>query len=371
MKKKLLLACSLCVLAVPAILSGCGEEGGTATGSSGGSGELEYGPMLTSLAEQVAVPAHTAAATTASELVVALRALESSPSAETLGAAQVAWRTARAAYRKLDAFTFGPLTTKAIDARIDVAPADPSGIEKEVTGTEAIDARFVGASGGKKKGWLALEYLLFRGPGGDVLASFATTPRRGQLARAIAEEIETSTAELRDAWDPAKGGYANEVKLAGESSQTYGTQRAALDDLVGGGGYALELVVGIRLANPLGRKNKSGAPSPDEDPTLASDSAVADMVASLEGVSALYKGSGFSSLVRSANAALDDSATAELDACLAAVRAIPAPFGTSVTSQTQTVQAAFEACKAYKLTWNTDLTQTLGATLKPLDTDGD
>ena len=68
---------------------------------------------------------------------------------------------------------------------------------------------------------------------------------------------------------------------------------------------------------------------------------------------------------------LDDKAVGELAACVSSIGAIPRPFGTSVTQSTAVVQRAFEACKAFKLTWNTDVTSTLGANVKPLDTDGD
>lgn len=345
--------------------AGCGEEGGAATPP------IDYTALLRDLSEKVAVPTHQAAATEADALLVTLRTLESAPSAESLAAAQVAWRKARAAYRRLDAFTFGPMTQTAIDIRIDASPADHGGIESTINGQEAIDVGMVGRLGGKKKGFLALEHLLFRDKDGGsaVLAGFEPNGRRGQLARAVGEEIAASTHQLADAWDPAKGGYGAEISNAGNGG-VYSTQRAALDDLVGGGAFALELVVGVRLAMPLGRKT-SGNPEPEQDPTLASDSAVADMLASMQGISALYKEAGFSSLIRAQEPNLDDKALAELGDCQSKLGAIPAPFGASVTGQNATVQAAFEACKALKLTWNTDITSTLGATLRPLDTDGD
>lgn len=342
-------------------LIACDEAGGQATP------ELDYTAMLAALSDDVALPAHKKVADEADALLVTLRALEAAPSADALANAQAAWRKARAAFRHLDAFTFGPLNTLAIDLRVDASPADPNGIETIVAGTDPIDAPFVGKLGGKKKGYLALEHLLFRGKdGGDVLAGFEPNGRRGQLTRALGEDLTAAVHQLHDAWAQ---GYAGELKTAGNGG-VYRSQRAALDELVAGGAYTLELVVGIRLAMPLGRKS-SGNPEPERDPTLASDSGVADMLASMEGVAALYKDSGFSSLIRPAESGLDDKALAELADCQRKIAAIPAPYGASVTGQTAVVQAAFESCKALKLTWNTDITSTLGATLRPLDTDGD
>lgn len=342
--------------------AGCSEDGTAAE-------ETDYTTLLTQVSSKVALPAHRLAADKADALLASLRTLETSPSAASLEAARGAWREARAAYRHLDTYTFGPMPAKAIDARVDVAPADPAGIEESIAGDATLDVAFVGRLGGKKKGYLALEYLLFKGPGGDVLASFSAGGRRGALARALGEELAASLHELLDAWDPDKDGWAKRLADAGKGGG-YPSQRAALDDLVGGGAYALELVVGIRLAMPLGRKS-AGTPEPERDPTLASDSAVADMVASMEGVTSLYADPGFATLVQPKVAGLHDKVTQQLAECTRALRAIPAPFGTSVVQNNASVQAAFEACKALKLTWNTDLTSALGATVKPLDTDGD
>ena len=331
--------------------------------------ETDYSALLRDVSEQVALPVHQAAAAKADVLVTALKGLETTPTQNSLQSAQNAWREARAAYRGLDAFTFGPLPQLAIDARVDVSPADPTGIEQSVSGTDELGADFVGRLGGKKKGYLAIEYLLFKGPGGDVLASFVATPRRGTLARALGDEIAASMHQLLDAWDPAKNGWAKELTDAGKGGH-YASQLAAIDDLVGGGAFALESIVGLRLALPLGRKN-ANHPDPSEDPTLASDSTSADLAATLGSVAALYQTPGFTTLVRPKLAELDDKTVAQLEDCTAKIGAMPHPFATAVTQSTPVVQAAFAACKDFKLTWNTDVTSTLGANVKPLDTDGD
>ena len=345
--------------------AGCGDEGTAAVAT-------DYSALLKDLTERVALPAYQAAADKADALVVATKALEATPTAESLSAAQKAWREARAAYRRLDAVaSFGPLPTLAIDARIDVYPADPSGIEQLVKETAPIDADYVGRLGGKKKGYLGVEYLLFAGPGGDVLAGFAPAGRRGSLARALAEEIATSMHQVYDGWDPAKGGLAKEILDPGQAGSSVPSQRHALDNFVGGGAFALENVVGLRLAIPLGRKSKDGQLHPELDPTSASDSANADCAASMQGVLALYQTPGFTTYIRPKATALDDKATAEMNDCVSKLAAIPQPFDAAITQSTPLVQQAYDACKAYKLTWNTDITSTLGATLKPLDPDGD
>jgi len=143
-----------------------------------------------------------------------------------------------------------------------------------------------------------------------------------------------------------------------------------VDDMVGGVAYALEVIVGVRLAPPLGRKS-GGTPDPSLDPTPRSDNAVADMQATLAGVAALYEGDGFSAVVRGRSAKLDQAVLSDLSDVQAALAGIPTPFTAAVVNETSLVKAAFDTASGFKATWNTDVSSALGATLKPSDNDGD
>jgi predicted lipoprotein len=163
--------------------------------------------------------------------------------------------------------------------------------------------------------------------------------------------------------------FVVQIETAGMGSTTYQQPRGALDDYVGAVANALDLVVGTRLAVALGR-NTNGMPDPASDPTSASDSAVADMTGTLAGVSALYQGMGFSSMVHAMNATFDMEAMSESATCAKSVTAIPPPFMTSVVSDTAVVQNAWTTCKTWKDDWSTDISSALGATVVP-DNDGD
>ncbi|HYP90814.1 MAG TPA: imelysin family protein, partial [Polyangiaceae bacterium] len=243
-----------------------------------------------------------------------------------------------------------------------------------VAGKSELDITVVDEAGGHAKGFLGIEYLLFSRDGdAAALARLSDDDeqgfRRRTLVRLMGDELLASAHELNDAWDPAKGGYATEIEQAGAGSKRYPTQRAALDDVVGGIAFALELVVGVRLAEPLG-KRADGTPDPALDPTSASDSASADMRATLDGVRALYD-DGLAGRARSKSTALDERIRTQLDSCRAGVESIPSPFRSALTDDTAKVESAYQACKVAKSTWNTDVTSALGATLKPSDNDGD
>lgn len=333
----------------------------------------DYGPLLANLSEQVILPEHQAFASDADALTSAVQALVDEPDAQSLANAQEAWRAARRAYRILDALHFGPGYTLHISERIDVAPAEPDAIEALAAGKAEINDSTISKAGGHEKGFLGLEYLLFADASTErapVLADDELAERRRALSLAMAHEIQKSAHQLDDAWEPGAGNYVEQLETAGKGSTQYASQRAAVDDMVGGVAYALEVIVGVRLAQPLGRKS-GGVPDPSLDPTPRSDNAVADMQATLLGIDALYDGDGFSTVVRAKSAKLDQSVRDSLTNVEVAIAAIPAPFADAVVNDTPVVKAAFDVGSDLKTTWNTDVSSALGATLKPSDNDGD
>ncbi len=241
--------------------------------NSAGAPAVDYSSLLKSL-DAVVVPETAKFATSAAALSTALAAIGSSTAtidASSLASAQTAWRAARLDWRHLDAVYFGPLLTLGVTDRIDATPADDGGIDGIVNGAQTIDATLIGTLGGPQKGFLGIEYLIFSASGNAaVLTSLTGTSgapaRRRALAAAMSVEVASSAQQLATAWSPSGGNYVAQVETAGTGSTVYSQQRGALDDYVGGAAYALELVVGVRLAGPLGRKT-TGMPDPASDPT--------------------------------------------------------------------------------------------------------
>lgn len=337
------------IVVAPLAIYACEEE----TGSQ----PQDYTSLLQGLTDDVAVPKTADFVTQADALVASLKTLETTNDATSLTAAQEAWRSARKAYRFLDAEHYGPVTEIGTTDRVDTFPIDAAG----VTALAAQPPADLAATPNHVKGFLGLEALLFK-------ADALTDPKARMVARMMGEDIAAAARALADAW--TTGGFNTQLKTAGKGSTRYATQRAALDDVMAGVGYALELVVAVDLANPLGRQN-NGQPDTSKVQTALSDNALADMIATLDGVSAAYEGKGFNVITRSQSAPLDDTFRSQLGACKTKLSALARPFSTTLTTQTAAVSDAYEACKTAKNTWTTEVTSALGATVKPADTDGD
>jgi predicted lipoprotein len=333
---------------------------------------VDYAATLTAMTDTVVVPEVTAFATDADALVAALHAFDAGPTATTLSAAQAAWRAVRADWRRLDSVYFGPVIELGITERIDASPADAGAIEAAIASSAALDDDFVAAQGGFTKGLLGDEYLLFSTSGNAAALTKLTGQdgaRRRAYAISVADEIDTSARSLSDAWtkDGATGpAYATQVKTAGAGSTVFPRQLSAMNAFANGIASALDIVT-MRVRASLGGGVET-KPAPTADPTQASDSTVADLSASLDGIQALWMGQGFAAKLTSASIA--SQAASEQTACIGAVSAIAAPFDTTLTTMTSVVQGAYTSCDTWKKTFNTSVTASLGLTISN-DNDGD
>ncbi|WP_394848093.1 imelysin family protein [Pendulispora brunnea] len=362
--------------ALALMLSACGSSG---SGNNSNTPPAETKPVLADLTNDVILPTYRTLDTEAGNLRDAAEALRTAPSADTLAKTQAAWRAARKSWRKSDAFRFGPVEAKEITAAVDFWPARPATIETLLSGTDAITPEWFEKLGANVKGFMALEYLLFDNAGaGDPgiltkLTSDAGAERRRLYVATAAANLKAKTEELYKSWDPAGENFAAQVTTAGSGSASYPSAKAAVDQLVNKAVFAGDAVAGNKIAKPFGKKN-GGAVQPDLEETPRSDNSLADMLATLEGVQAVYDGTngkGITDLVKAKNAALDDRMHAALTDAQAKVQAVPAPFRTSLTAQAAAVDASYEAVRGMKNLMGTEVAGALGTTLQFNDNDGD
>ena len=337
------------------------------------------------LTEQVVLPALGDVAARAADLRAAVDALAGAPSPPALDAAQEAWRAARVPWKECDAFAFGPAMDERLAVAIDQFPVESVKIEAEIAGTAALTVDYIDTIGADRKGFHALEYLLFGGADDTAVLALLTTDaaaaRRRELLVALAGNLERKVQELRRAWAPDGGGYAERVATPGAANPTYATVKAAIDAFVNESVFLAELVADARIGEPLGLAT-GGLPQPALEESGPSDNSLADMAASLRGIRAVYTGArdgaragdgsgGIGGLVAAQSPATDREVRDLIERALAAVLAIPRPFRAAVVDRPGEVQAAYDAVKEVKRILATEVLAVLGATLKFNDNDGD
>jgi len=334
----------------------------------------------------VIVPSYEDAASKAGSLASAVERLAMTPDTASLTAAQDAWRAARTAWKRTDAFLFGPADDLAITGgAIDSGPADVTKIEALIAGTAPVDDAAAGSLGGNQRGFVGLEALLFdpARPNDALVAGFAgaagsKAERRRTLATSMAHDLRQKIEAVRDAWLPARGDFAGTLTRAGRGSKLYTAERQGIDEIVNGLANASEVIISLRLAKPLGLDQTPQQPHPELVESSISDASLADIAAVLEGIEMVYTGTreGRTGLplgdaVKEFRPEADTDLRKSLMAARTAVLAVPPPLRTAVTTNRDAAIAAHAAVRDVKRRIVTDVASTLGTTIGFGVTDGD
>lgn len=328
------------------------------------------------LTAEIIIPTYDEVVERTAQLASASHAFVASPDAITLAAAQAAWRAARVPWKQTDAFRFGPQTMQSLATAIDQVPVDPLKIDAELAGTATIDLAYVGGLGANKKGFHAIEYIIFGADDAAVLAlltSDALAPRRRDYLVACADHLAATAVELRDAWVS----YAAQIADPGADNMDFPTIKASIDALVNESVFQAEVVADARIGKPMGTAT-GGTPQPTLQESGPSDNSIADMTETLIGIRNIYfgtrtgePGKGIGGLVIVASPATDRDVRAALSAAFTAVEHIPRPYAQALTDQRPEVMVAYTAVQELQRVLATEVIATLGATLKFNDNDGD
>lgn len=365
---------SIRLLTLCAALCACG----------GGVGTPHAGPrrlMLQDLATVVIVPTYESLASEAGAQVEAATALESDPSADTLSAAQTAWRRTRAAWKQSEAFAIGPAETLRTAARIDWSPAKPDRIESELAGTAELTDAYVEDLGANVKGFLALEYLLFDPDGGDaaVLASLGAPngARRRAFIRALAENLRDQAIALRDAWSPDAGDFSAQLATAGQGSAAFPNVKSAVDKVVNQLIFLSEDVADAQLLAALGTRGSSG-PRPDLIDAHRSENGLADLIDNLAGIQNVYYGSyrdrrghSLSEIVDGVSPTTDGALGVVIRRTLDNAARISESLEQAVRDDPAAVERTRNSAKELMQRLEVDLVSALGSTLRFNPNDGD
>ncbi|MFT3922856.1 MAG: imelysin family protein [Myxococcales bacterium] len=310
-----------------------------------------------------------------SVLVAAVTALEATPSLDTLGAAQAAFRTARGTWHQSQAFYIGPSQDISVTGEtIDSWPAANDRIEMLVTGSGAVDLDAVTKVGANMRGFPGIEYSLFDSAQGNdaVLARLTEETlgvRRLALLHSQAQDLADKCGKLRAAWGSPDAGYAHDLGEAGLGNGAFERQRDGIDEILTGMLYLAELMVMNKFAKPLGI-DSNGAIHPEFEEAPRSDGTNAALHDNLVGLKAIYtcqygQGSGhsLSEAVRASNPDADTRFLAALDAAIAAVDTIPPPFRTTLVGDVTPIQNAYQKTRDVKSTLVMEVAGALGASI--------
>ena len=271
-----------------------------------------------------------------------------------LPAVQRAWRDARIPWERSEAFLFGPVDSDGHDPFLDTWPLNVTDLKNIIASNQDIATIDLADD---VQGFHALEYLLFQDKDGKtdpaaIVAGFTgnANERRRAYTRRVVEEFVSHTQALRDSWDPEGGNFEAQLAMAGRGSMTYDDQKSAMQELVNGMIGIADELADAKMGAPL------AAMSNTEEESRFSNNSRLDFADNIRSINNVYTGRfeqnmasgamGVGAFVADQNPALDEEVRAAILKALAAILAIPEPFGESITSHPTAVQAAVDAATA-------------------------
>ena len=353
---------------------------GDPTGCPGGSNLGPRRTFLRDLSNLGAVASYRVLADEAVDLNVAIEDLVTAPGAERLAIAQAAWRATRRVWKESEAFRLGPSETQRTSARIDWPAANVGQINAEVTGSNALSSSYLDTLGAQKVGFQAMEVFLFDPVGGNAGAVNALlgpdNARRRAYLLALGVNVRERTAELRDAWEPTGGNFGADFVASGIGGSAFATLKEAFDEVVNRMIFTAEVLEENRLGAPLGVKG--GGPRPDLVESPRSGDSLHDVVANLQGVADVYRGTyeggqgtSVSSQVVALSPEIDADVRQLLDDAIAAVQAVPPPLADAVVNHRTEALAAYAAVQELRRALTLDVASLLGVKLTFGGNDGD
>lgn len=319
--------------------------------------------ILSDLAYGVMLPHYRAFAEKAGALRAAAHAFRSSPGPETLLRVRDAWKEARRAWKVCEPHLVGTEDHLLLAAKIETFPIAVDKIEEVLSGSEPVEEPAVELLGTHRKGLLAIEYLAF---GGE-----ADAPRRRDFLAALAENVEKVAVEIRDHWEPGRGGFADKFARAGRDRSFYRSREAAIDDVVNRLVLFIEIMADAGLRKPLGM-TAADVRSPDPELVAArrSGHSIRDLLANLEGIQALYEGR-LSVRMAQGSPEVDASIRQSLASVRRALEEIPEPLERAISEHQEAVLKAFAAIKELRMKFLIDVVAVYKTTLRVVPFDGD
>jgi hypothetical protein len=314
------------------------------------------------------------------------------PDAARLEAARAAWWAARAPWKQMEVFAFGPYKDEPLrlGPKIDFWPARRETVEAILAGDQPLTAAAVQRLGAPARGLPAIEVLLHAGD--DLLLErFHAEARRCPYLVALTEDLAARATELREAWDPDHGNFLGELTEAGRGSASFDTLHLALGEVVNRMAFTVENIRADKLGRPLG--SEAGTePRPDSVESRFSGRSLEDIRDNLRGIERLYFGApaagaaapadrrpggatdeaiGLDFYLRARGRNFAPRMRARLDAAYAAIDAIDMPLVQALAAQPILVQDAMDRLTELQRLIQVDIINALSLTASFNDNDGD
>ena len=189
----------------------------------------DYTNILSNTGESVILKTYDSLSTKAQELFSIAQDLLLNPDVQHLAAARDAWIQARSPWEQSEGFLFGPVDQEGLDPSLDSWPVNVTDLDNVLKSANPITIEFLQQQEGTLKGFHTIEYLLWGHSGEKQIQQF--TQREFEYLSAACGALAHDAKTLFDLWSPTGENYVQQLIKAGNGSQIYISQKAAIEEM--------------------------------------------------------------------------------------------------------------------------------------------
>ncbi len=349
-------------------LGGCGSSSSDDTEEKTGF-TFDATESITNLTNDIIIAGYNTLRDKADDFFLATQTLVNTPTADTLLAAQNAWKAAREPWEQGESHIFGPVDALGIDPHLDSWPLNTSDLQALLNGNSAFTTDFIISSNDDVQGFHTMEFLLFGDGVADNEKTIAEmTLREREYLSAAAEVFKSHTQKLYNAWVSGVDGeepYQDQLLTA--DNEFYTSKLAVVEELINGMIGIVDEVGNGKISGPFGSTEATADTSLVE--SQYSWNSLTDFTDNITGVQNIYRGEfegsadkqGIIDFVTAADADLATRVDDEIAASIAAIKAIAGdnnlPFRQAITDTEGRVriQAAIDALAILQTSLENDI----------------
>jgi len=291
-----------------------------------------FSEVLTDLTTDVITSTYNELNTKAMALETAVNTLEASPNATNLAAVKAAWSATRAPWEQSEGFLYGPVDSGGIDPSMDTWPVNVSAMNAILNSNTAITPALI-AENPEARGFHLIEFLVW-GEDGNKTAD-ELTARELEYLQAAAADLQNNTQILYDGWKVSGGNFGANFINAGNGSNLYPSQKAALQEIIEGLITIADEVGNGKIEGPL--NSEGGTPDASLEESRFSNNSKTDFANNIRSIQNIYMGdfngtsaSGLTDIISGSNPTLDAQVKEKITAAISAIENIPGTFSDAI-----------------------------------------
>jgi predicted lipoprotein len=300
----------------------------------------DYSEILSNTGENVILKTYETLAVSAAALQAATQALENDPTQVNLDAAKAAWVAARSPWEQSEGFLFGPVDQEGLDPSLDSWPVNVTDLNNVLSSSDQLTVNFLAQQDGTLKGFHTIEFLLWGEDSQKQVGDF--TAREFEYLAAASGVLAADAQQLYDLWKPAGGNYITHILTAGESSQVYISQKAALEEMTNALVVIADEVGNGKINDPFAQQDLAF-----EESRFSANSK-ADFADNIRSIKNIYTGTfsnfgnskSLSEIIAAGNATTDSAVKDQIETAILAIESIPGTFSDAVFNNPAAVAAA-------------------------------